>query len=526
VSHGVGDGEHVSSALAREPASTPCALRLTGITKRFGNLVANRDISLTVQPGEIHALLGENGAGKTTLMNVVFGLLEPDSGTVEVAGKQVEIRNPRDARAHGIGMVHQHFKLVPDMTVAENLALSTGLSGLGTLRLSDVRTRASAIAGRFGLGVDPDALIENLSVGQHQRVEILKLLYGGANLLILDEPTAALTPGEWASLSEVLRALVGEGKAVVFISHKLEEVIGIASRCTVLRDGQVVGTREIAATTKEELALMMVGREVALRVVRDRCDPGPAVLEVAGLTVDRDGRDVVCDVSFDVREQEVLGIAGVDGNGQSELVEALIGVRDRTAGTVTLDGIPTDAMADHPDVGVVPEDRHLRAVAAELSVADNLMLKDFHRAPFARRGLRDHRAVRKHCEELITRFDIRTPGLDLPLRQLSGGNQQKVVLARELAREPRLLIAAQPTRGLDVGAMEFVYTQLARFKRRGGATLLISTELEEVLSLSDRIAVMVGGRLVGVLDADQADLNVIGMLMGGEGARPPEAATA
>jgi general nucleoside transport system ATP-binding protein len=501
------------------PVPADAALRFVNVTKRFGALVANRNISLTVQRGEIHALLGENGAGKTTLMNIVFGLIDRDEGEIEVAGQLVEIRNPRDARAHGIGMVHQHFKLVPDMTVAENLALSNGRSGLGTLRLGEVRDRARAIAGRFGLGVDPDGLIEDLSVGEQQRVEILKLLYGGAELLILDEPTAALTPSEWSDLSGILRALAAEGKAIIFISHKLEEVMGIASRCTVLRDGHVVGTRDTATVTKEELALMMVGREVALRVVRDRHEPGAIVLEVSGLCVSRDAREVVSQIGFTLREHEVLGIAGVDGNGQSELVEALIGVRGRSAGDVLIDGAPTQGMADHPRVAIVPEDRHRSSVALDLSVADNLMLKDFHRAPFARRGIRDHRRVRPYCEGLVANFDIRTPGLDIPIGQLSGGNQQKVVLARELSRNPRLLIAAQPTRGLDVGAMEFVYAQLADFKRHGGATLLISTELEEVLSLADRIAVMVDGRFVSVLDAASADLEILGMLLGGEDAQ-------
>lgn len=511
-----------ASSIPSGSVPAAAALRFVNITKRFGALVANRGISLTVQRGEIHALLGENGAGKTTLMNIVFGLIERDEGEIEVAGQNVDIRSPRDARAHGIGMVHQHFKLVPDMTVAENLALSSGRSGLGSLRLSDVRARARDIVGRFGLGVDPDGMIEDLSVGEQQRVEILKLLYGGADLLILDEPTAALTPAEWWDLSEVLRALVAQGKAVIFISHKLEEVMGIASRCTVLRDGHVVGTRDIGSATKEELALMMVGREVALRVIRDRHEPGAAVLEVAGLCVRQDGRDVVSDVCFTLCEHEVIGIAGVDGNGQSELIEALIGVRDRSAGDVLLDGVPTHRMADHRRVGVVPEDRHRNGVALDLSVADNLMLKDFHRAPYARRGIRDHARVRRYCEELVINFDIRTPRLETPTGRLSGGNQQKVVLARELSRDPRLLIAAQPTRGLDVGAMEFVYTQLAEFKRRGGATLLISTELEEVLSLSDRIAVMVDGRFVSVLNADEADLDVLGMLLGGEDMHPRE----
>jgi simple sugar transport system ATP-binding protein len=355
----------------------------------------------------------------------------------------------------------------------------------------------------------------------------MKLLYHGADLLILDEPTAVLTPLEWKELSAVLRSLADEGKAIVFITHKLEEVFWIASRCTVLRDGRVVGTRDIADTSEPELALLMVGREVALRVVREPLEPGATVLDVRGLRVERGGRDVVSGVELVLRECEVLGVAGVDGNGQSELVEGLLGLSERSGGTVALEGeeiSPGTSLADDPRVGHVPENRQRTGLALDLSVADNLMLKDFDRPPFARRGILNHRRARAHCEQLMREFDIRASDVDVPLRQLSGGNQQKVVLARELHREPRLLIAAQPTRGLDVGAMEFVYARMADFKRGGGATLLISTELEEILSLSDRVAVMVGGRFVRVLDVQDATLETLGMLMAGAGIEPEVAA--
>ena len=508
----------VPTAEERGGPGRPAALRCFGITKRFGAMVANDDVALTVERGEIHAVLGENGAGKSTLMNMVFGLLEPDAGTIEVAGTERTIASPRDAAALGIGMVHQHFKLVPDMTVAENLALAQGRGGLGSSDLGAIARRTTELAERFGLRVDPQATIESLSVGQLQRVEILKLLYGDADILILDEPTAVLTPPEWADLAQVLRGLAAEGRSIVFISHKLEEVFQIASRCTVLRTGRVVATRAIAATSKEELAELMVGREVELRVVREEREPGPEVVRVSGLTVRGESHEAVRDVSFSVHEGEVLGIAGVDGNGQSELVEGLIGMRAPSAGAVVLLGEDDGArppMVRDRRVGVIPENRQRAGVALDLSLADNLLLKDFDRAPFARRGFLSRRAARAQAERLIAEFDIRAAGPDVPMRQLSGGNQQKAVLARELARAPRFLIAAQPTRGLDVGAMGFVYERLAEFKREGGATLLISTELEEVMSLSDRIAVMVDGRFVDVIAAADASIDRLGRLMAG-----------
>jgi general nucleoside transport system ATP-binding protein len=510
------------SAPAERMGAPAAALRLHGITKRFGDVVANDDVSLSVEPGEIHALLGENGAGKSTLMNVAFGLLQADAGTIEVHGREARIRSPRDAHEFKVGMVHQHFKLVPDMTVAENIVLSLGRSGLRRLRLREVSARVAELADRFGLRIDPDRVIEDLTVGEHQKVEILKLLYREVDLLILDEPTATLTPQEWQQLAGVLRALAGEGRSIVFITHKLGEVFEVADRCTVLRDGRVVGTRQLGDTSKEELARLMVGREVALRIVREDVAPGRLVLEARDLRVRRDGREALAGVDIRLREGEVLGVAGVDGNGQSELVDALIGACELASGQIYVQGADIAShgrrIVKDPRIGVIPEDRHRDALALELSVADNLMMKDFDVAPFARRGLRDRAAARRRCRELVTAFDIRAASLDTPLRQLSGGNQQKVVVARELGRNPRLLIAAQPTRGLDVGAMEFIYERLAEFKRSGGAALLISTELEEVLSLSDRIAVMVGGRFVRTLRTEDATLEVIGMLMAGAGA--------
>jgi ABC-type uncharacterized transport system ATPase subunit len=495
------------------------ALRLEGVSKRYGSVVANENVSLEVERGEIHALLGENGAGKTTLMNIAFGLVAADAGRIEIDGEAVEISTPREASAIGIGMVHQHFKLVPDMTVAENVALARGSSALGSLGLADVRARLTSLSERFGLEVDPDAVVEELSVGEQQRVEIMKLLFRGAELLILDEPTGALTPPEWRQLASVLRSLAGEDRAIVFISHKLDEVTQIADRCTVLRDGRVVGTRNVADVSKQELATMMVGREVALRVSREPLPPGKPVLELRGVGVVEGERELLADIDLAVSEREVVGIAGVEGNGQRELVDAITGIRP-CSGQVSIAGRPLGghSPADfiHAGGALVPADRQRTGVVQELSIADNLLLKDYARPPFSRRGLLNRREMRAQARRLLEEFDIRAAGVEPPMSQLSGGNQQKVLLARELGRRPPLLIAGQPTRGLDVGAAEFIYERLAEYKREGGAILLISTELDEVLSLSDRIAVMVGGRFPRVLRADQASAELLGMLMGGE----------
>jgi simple sugar transport system ATP-binding protein len=494
-------------------------LRLRGISKRFGEVAANHDISLEVAHGEIHGLLGENGAGKTTLMNIVFGLVRADAGSIEIDGQPVTIESPRHALELGIGMVHQHFMLVPDMTIAENVALGLGR---GRLTLSDVRRVAAKLrelSTRFGLAIDPNAVVEDLSVGSQQRVEILKLLVRGARLLILDEPTAALTPHEWRGLADILDRLTAEGKGVVFITHKLDELFGVADRCTVLRDGAVVGSTEMATATVAELARMMVGRLVTLRVDRLPLRPGRPILEVSGLGLVEEGRALLDDVGFEIREHEILGLAGVDGNGQRELLETLIGLRKATSGTVTIDGEPFDRPSPREfglrSGAVIPDDRHRNGLALSLSLLSNLMLKDYFARPFSRGGILDQRLAARHCARLVHDFDIRAPSLSLPAGQLSGGNQQKAVLARELHGEPRLLLAAQPTRGLDVGAIEFVYQRLLEHRRRGGATLLVSSELDEILSLSDRIAVIFRGRLLRVLHASEADPEVLGLLMTG-----------
>ncbi|MCZ7529478.1 MAG: ABC transporter ATP-binding protein [Acidimicrobiia bacterium] len=495
-------------------------LRMQGITKRFPGVVANRDVDLEVDRGEIRGLLGENGAGKSTLVKILYGLFHPDEGTIEIDGKPVRIRSPRHAVDLGIGMVHQHFMLVPTMTVAENVALGLRENHSPFSRLPAVARRVRELSQRYGLDVDPDDLVEDLSVGLQQRVEILKLLYRGAELLVLDEPTAVLTPQEWHELAQTLRDLADHGKAVIFISHKLDEQLEASDWCTVLRDGAVVGTVHTDDVDKADLARMMVGRDVVLRVARESLPPGEPVIEVSSLRLEsKDGRTVLDDVSFEIREREILGVAGIDGNGQRELVEVIAGVHQPSSGTIRVCGRDEPRLTPqrfHRHGGaIIPEDRHRTGVALDLTITDNLMLKDFRRLPFARRGITAVSPIREHCEHLVAEFDVRTPGTSVIMRQLSGGNQQRSVVARELCGEPTLLIAAQPTRGLDVGAMEFVYDRLLDHRKRGGATLLVSTELDEILSLSDRIAVIVGGRFVRILDPDDADDETLGLLMGG-----------
>lgn len=506
-------------ALATHPAPGPTAvdpaapiLSLRGITKRFPGIVANRDVDLDVRPGEIVGLLGENGAGKSTLMNMVFGLLRPDEGTIAVDGRTVAIAGPRQALGLGVGMVHQHFKLVPRMTVAENLALGRG--SLTPLRLRTVVERTRELSARFALGVEPHEVVADLSVGQQQRVEILKLLLRDVRLLILDEPTAVLTPQEWEQLVVILRELAATGRSIVFISHKLDELLDVTHRVVVLRDGAVVGEVETAAADKAGLARMMVGRDVVLRVERERREPGEVVLSVRGATVAGGSRPRLDAVDLSVREGEVLGIAGVDGNGQRELLEVFCGLRPLDGGVVEVDGEAfRPAAGAGGRVSVVPDDRHRTACALDLPLTENLVMRDIGRAPLFRRGLVRRRVVLDHCERLLVDYDVRgaTPGVRM--RQLSGGNQQKVVLARELHHSPRLIVASQPTRGLDVGAMEFVYRCLQDRKREGAAILLVSTELNEVLSLSDRVAVMAGGRLSEPVPVDDVDPHALGLLM-------------
>jgi len=512
--------------------SPPPVLELRGITKAFPGVLANDHIDLTLNEGEIHALLGENGAGKTTLMNVLYGLYTPDEGEIIVRAQPVEIADPNDAIDRGIGMVHQHFMLVPVLTVTENVML--GVESIKNGIFLD-RARAAArvreISEQYGLKVDPDAYIKNLSVGVQQRVEIIKLLYREADILILDEPTAVLTPQEVEDLFEIIQSLVDQGKSVIFITHKLNEVMDIADRITVLRNGRVVGTTRPAETSESQLAAMMVGREVVLQVEKGRAQPGEAVLEVENLQVmDDRGNLAVQGISFDVRAGEILGVAGVQGNGQTELVEALTGLRPLVDGHFRILGNDmsnaTPRRILEQGVAHVPEDRQRDGLVLSFPVSDNLVLNTYYVDPFANFVVMNQRTVISEAEKRARQFDVRTPSVLTPVSSLSGGNQQKVIVAREFSRPIRLLIASQPTRGLDVGSIEYIHGRIIDKRDEGTAVLLVSPELEEVMSLSDRIAVMFDGEIVDILSAEEATREQIGLLMAGVREGQKEAARA
>ncbi len=495
------------------------SLEMRGITRRFPGVVANDGIDLSIRPGEIHALLGENGAGKSTLMNILYGLLTPDEGEILLDGKAAQISGPSDAIARGIGMVHQHFMLVPVFTVAENIVL--GNETMANAVFLDVHRsegRIRDLATQLGFEIDPDAKAGDLSVGIQQRIEILKALYRGAKVLILDEPTAVLTPQETVEIFAVLRRLAAEGTSIVFISHKLYEVLEIADRITVIRRGKVVGQADPKTATEEALAEMMVGREVSLIVNKGPARPGEVILRVTDLVVADDrGSTVVDRCSFEVRAGEIFGIAGVAGNGQAELVEALNGLRRATAGSVMLAGedVTNHSSRDLSERGIayIPGDRQRYGLVLTYPIEDNLVLTDYHHEPFSRFGVIDERAISKRASELIPRFDIRTPSGTVPASTLSGGNQQKVIVAREFSRDLALLIADQPTRGIDVGSIEFIHTQIVAKRDAGTAVLLVSAELDEVLELSDRIGIMYRGRLVAIVDAEGAEKDRIGLIM-------------
>jgi ABC-type uncharacterized transport system ATPase subunit len=495
-------------------------LELRGITKRFPGVVANDAIDFDLARGEVHALLGENGAGKSTLMNVVYGLYRPDEGEIRVKGEEVSFHSPKDAIEHGIGMVHQHFMLIPVMTVAENIVLASEPTRGGVLLDYDAAARrVDDLARTFRFAIDPQARVQDISVGQQQRVEILKALYRSADVLILDEPTAVLTPQEAMELFEILRSLTREGMSVIFISHKLNEVLEIADRVTVLRRGKKIATVERAGATEPELARLMVGREVLLRVEKPPADPGEPLLAVEELRVlDDRGLEAVRGVSFDVHEREIVGIAGVDGNGQAELIDALTGLRRSASGRVSVAGkdVSHSSTSEVLDLGLghIPQDRQRRGLVLEFSLAENVALHDYDKPPNSRLGWLWPRRLIARARRLLKEFDVRGGGPQTRAAALSGGNQQKVVIAREVGRDPRVLVAAQPTRGLDVGAIEYVHRRLIDARDQGRAVLLVSLELDEILSLSDRILVLYEGRIAGEYGPDVTE-EELGLAMTG-----------
>jgi simple sugar transport system ATP-binding protein len=507
------------------PAGTPqqegglVKLELQGITKRFGSLTANDSIDLVVEPGEIHALLGENGAGKSTLMNVLYGLYHPDEGTILVDGEPVTFSGPGDAMAAGIGMVHQHFMLIPVFTVAENVELGhERTSVFGFLDRRRSRREVEEVSERYGLKVPVDALVQDLPVGVQQRVEIIKALVRDAKVLILDEPTAVLTPQETDDLMEVMRTLKAAGTSIVFITHKLREVRAVADRITVIRRGKVIGEAS-PTSTAAELASMMVGRPVKLNIDKEPASPGAEMVTVDDVRIADDAGQVIVDgVSFSVRGGEIYALAGVQGNGQTEITEALVGLTPVESGTISLDGrditrSKTDDILEN-GVGYVPEDRLHDGLIGSFSVAENLILDQYDRAPYSKGFNLDLDHIRTSAEQHVTEYDVRTSSIEQPAATLSGGNQQKVVLARELSRPLKLLIVAQPTRGLDVGSMEFVHRRIVAERDSGAAVILVSTELDEVLGLADRIGVMYRGKIIGEVPGG-TDPETIGLLMAG-----------
>jgi simple sugar transport system ATP-binding protein len=501
-------------------AETAPLLEMSGITKRFPGVVANDAVDFDVLPGEVHTLFGENGAGKSTLMRILYGLYRPDAGSIRISGRPVTIRSPADAIRNGIGMIHQHFMLVNTLTVAENVALGLKSSRRPLTDLDKVSARLEELAERHRLKVDPTAVVWQLSVGERQRVEILKALYRDVNLLVLDEPTAVLTPGEVDDLFRVLRELAGAGRGLVFISHKVNEVLELSNRITVLRAGRRIGTVPRVSASREQLVQMMVGHALAGELRPAKAGGRARRFELRGLHVKGDrGYEAVSGVDLDVEEGEIVGIAGVSGNGQRELAEAVSGIRPPSAGSVVIDGhdvagsLPAAVRA--AGLAYVPEERMRDGVVPEFTVAENLMLVDTGRETFSRAGFLRSRAIRKHCLELVERFSVKTPSLDTPARNLSGGNIQKLIMARELSGSPRVLLVAQPTRGIDVGSARYIHERILEQRDAGTAVLIISEDLDEVMTLSDRILVMYEGRIIGSADPRTSTREAIGLMMAG-----------
>lgn len=502
--------------------SVDYVIEMLNITKDFPGIRANDDVTLQVKKGEIHALLGENGAGKSTLMSILFGLYRPNKGQIKVNGQVVVIDNPHVANGLGIGMVHQHFKLVQNFTVTENIILgSEPRKFLGRIDLETARKRVVDTSAKYGLRVDPDIKIEDISVGMQQRVEILKMLYRDAEILIFDEPTAVLTPQEIDDLMDIMRAFTKEGKSIILITHKLKEIMAVADTCTVLRRGKKVGTVRVEDVTEKQLAEMMVGREVFFQVEKPERKPGNKVAEIRGLTVkDNRGLVAVNNLSLEVHAGEILGLAGIDGNGQSELVEALCGLRKIESGNFLLNGQEqvhhSIRKRTESGIGYIPQDRHKFGLVLDFRLDENLVLQTYYQSPLSQRGILNQEEITKKSEQIIDEFDVRSgQGSITPARSMSGGNQQKAIIGREIDRSPAFLIASQPTRGLDVGAIEYIHNRLVAEREKERAILLVSLELDEVLNISDRIAVIYEGEIVGILDPKQTDEKEIGLMMSG-----------
>ncbi len=495
-------------------------IEMRNISKQFGEFFANKNINLELEKGEIHALLGENGAGKSTLMNILSGLLEPTGGQILMSGEEVEINSATVANQRGIGMVHQHFMLIEDFTVVENIILGNEPKKGIMLDKLVAREAILDISKKYGLIVDPDAKIENISVGMQQRVEILKTLYRGADILIFDEPTASLTPQEIDDLIITLRSLTKEGKSIIIITHKLDEIKQVADRCTVIRRGESIGTVEVSKTTSKELADMMVGRSVSFKTDKAPANPTDIALAVTDLVVKNErGLIAVDDLSFEVKHGEIVGIAGIDGNGQTELILALTGLLPIESGLASLNGQELNKLNPRQihqiGVGHIPEDRHKHGLILEMALENNIVLKDYYKAPFSSKGFLNFRNIESRAKELIKKFDVRTVSEKVPASALSGGNQQKAIIAREVEGNPDLLIAANPTRGLDVGAIEFIHKELIIERDKNKAVLLMSFELEEIMNVSDRILVMYDGRVVADMPANETNEQEIGLLMAG-----------
>ena len=498
------------------------AIEMLNIRKEFGSLVANDNITLQLKKGEIHALLGENGAGKSTLMSILFGLYQPEEGVIKKDGEVINITGPNDATKHKIGMVHQHFKLVEVFSVMDNIILGAESTKFGFLKKKEAREKVKKLSEEYGLNVDLDALVENITVGMQQRVEILKMLYRDNDILIFDEPTAVLTPQEIEELLKIMKNLAYKGKSILFITHKINEILAVADRCTVLRKGKYIGTVDVLKTTKEELSEMMVGRKVEFVVDKKECTPGKVVLNVKDLVVasNKKGKNSVNNVSFKVRQGEIVCIAGIDGNGQSELIYSITGLNKVKSGTVRLLGEDvTKASVDKKNklgLAHIPEDRHKHGLVLDFSLENNMVLKKYENPRFQKHGFIKTEEVRKYSDELIEKFDVRTSaGSKTIARTMSGGNQQKAIIAREIDSNPQLLIAVQPTRGLDVGAIEYIHKQIVAERDKGKAVLLVSFELDEVMNLSDRILVMYEGEIVGELEPKKTTVNELGLYMAG-----------